>query len=226
MKCLHCEGRIDRDAWFCPHCKRSVKEARQVHRDRRLLALLGGACAASAVAGAVLALRALPPRVPSSAARPADAASVTIAEAPVVRISPRTEEVSAVTPPVPEPTAPVPIRMGAGAGDLLEPVETPQPFLAARAPEPAEELGTGSLTVTTDRAARTFVYLDGGKLLGVAPLRNAAVPAGRHTLVFWAPSIQGRASRTIHVPRGGSIVVTEEIRQQSTFTEGATDGAG
>src|SRR3989442_315741 len=39
----------------------------------------------------------------------------------------------------------------------------------------------------------TFVYLNGGTLLGRAPLHETPLSPGRHRLVLWAPAIRGRA---------------------------------
>jgi len=48
----------------------------------------------------------------------------------------------------------------------------------------------------------TYVYLNGGSLLGRAPLRDLPVRPGQHRLILWAPSIRGRAVRTVTVAPG------------------------
>ena len=81
--------------------------------------------------------------------------------------------------------------------------------------------GQGAVSVVTVPPVRTFVYLNGGRLLGETPLRNASIPTGRHTLVLWAPSIRGRSTRTVDVDAGQSTLVIENIRQQDQFRDGA-----
>jgi hypothetical protein len=48
---------------------------------------------------------------------------------------------------------------------------------------------------------KTFVYMDGGRELGIAPLRVRFDRPGRHQLLFFAPSLgrAGRVSRVVHV---------------------------
>jgi hypothetical protein len=48
---------------------------------------------------------------------------------------------------------------------------------------------------------KTFVFMDGGRELGIAPLRVRFDRPGRHHLLFFAPSLgrAGRVSRVIHV---------------------------
>jgi hypothetical protein len=50
-------------------------------------------------------------------------------------------------------------------------------------------------------AARTFVYMDGGRELGIAPLRVQFDRSGRHRLLFFAPSlgVHGRVTKVIDV---------------------------
>jgi hypothetical protein len=81
--------------------------------------------------------------------------------------------------------------------------------------------GQGAVSVVTVPPVRTFVYLNGGRLLGETPLRNASIPCGRHTLVLWAPSIRGRSTRTVDVDAGQSTLVIENIREQERFRDGA-----
>jgi hypothetical protein len=94
----------------------------------------------------------------------------------------------------------------------LEPGTEPLPVL----PQPE---GTGALTVSTDQPVQTFVYLNGGTLLGEAPLRNASVPAGKHRLVFWSPSVGGRSTRTVEVAAGQNTEVVEHVRARESFRE-------
>jgi hypothetical protein len=53
----------------------------------------------------------------------------------------------------------------------------------------------------------TYVYLNGGSLLGRAPLHDLPVRPGQHRLILWAPSIRGRAVRTVNVAPGEHAVV-------------------
>jgi len=63
---------------------------------------------------------------------------------------------------------------------------------------------------------KTFVYMDGGRELGIAPLRVQFDRPGRHSLFFFAPSL-GRAGR---VNRG--ITVTGGGRQWVSATMGSS----
>lgn len=84
---------------------------------------------------------------------------------------------------------------------------------------PRPGVGTGTVTVLTQPAVKTFVYLNGGSLLGETPLRNAAVPEGKHTLVFWSPEVGGRSKRNITVVAGESQVVMENMAGKHSFAE-------
>jgi hypothetical protein len=112
----------------------------------------------------------------------------------------RTEEPKAATEPQPEPK-------------VVEELPAPTP--------PRRSSESGALSVSTDQPAQTFVYLDGGTLLGEAPVRNAAVPAGKHTLVFWTPSVGGRSKRTVNVSAGEKVEVVERVRSSESFKEEA-----
>jgi hypothetical protein len=63
----------------------------------------------------------------------------------------------------------------------------------------------------------TFVYANGGALLGRAPLRTAALQPGYHRLLFWAPSIGGRASRLVYVRPDATTWVRAEVRPSRQF---------
>ncbi len=74
---------------------------------------------------------------------------------------------------------------------------------------------------TTARRSRntgpTYVYLNGGTLLGTLPLRNAKLPPGNHRLVFWTPRIGGRTQRRISVKPGQTLQVNADIRPARRF---------
>jgi hypothetical protein len=63
----------------------------------------------------------------------------------------------------------------------------------------------------------TFVYANGGSLLGKAPLRTSELPPGSHRLLFWAPSIGGRATQTVYVQRDATTWVNAEVRPSEHF---------
>jgi hypothetical protein len=74
-----------------------------------------------------------------------------------------------------------------------------------------------SVSVVTTPGVKTFVYLNGGSLLGEAPLRSVAIPAGKQKLTLWAPSIGGRTTREVDVEPGGNAVVLENLQGKTTF---------
>jgi hypothetical protein len=219
MKCNHCSSRVERSDWFCPNCRRSLRSVRgsdQAIGGWRRVPLLTavGTVAALLAVGTVVGIRLVPGHEPDAES---DAVSVSVQERIVVaggagaRLAPE-----APTPPKrSEPefrTAPA-FRAASRMRS-----ETPAPS------RPAEP--TGAVSVMTDPPIPTFVYLNGGSLLGEAPLRNAAIPAGRHTLgrhtlVFWAPSVGGRSIRTVNVAPGASLQVVEKLRLQDHFGETA-----
>ena len=213
MKCFHCGAAVDRRAWFCSNCKRSVsRPVEDRSRAVRLVAYVVTGLALTAVAVSLLSS----PRQDSQAFAGPTGEPV----APVVRVE-----------PVPEPEPPrARIRVPATDPAALPP-DAPAPPVAA-SPADREErssgahaaaapAATGAVTVTTDAKVDTYVYLNGGTLLGMAPLREAAIPAGKHTLVFWAPAIGGRATRTVEVEPGATVTVVEKITPQERFAEGS-----
>jgi hypothetical protein len=84
--------------------------------------------------------------------------------------------------------------------------EKPQPQLVAarfeRRPPPPEVARSSNLVVNvTARSAghRTYVYYDGGRMLGIAPLKVRFDRPGRHRLTFWTPRRASRTERTVVV---------------------------
>jgi hypothetical protein len=63
----------------------------------------------------------------------------------------------------------------------------------------------------------TFVYANGGALLGQAPIRTAVLRPGYHRLLFWAPSIRGRASCMVYVRPDATTWVSAEVRPANHF---------
>jgi hypothetical protein len=57
----------------------------------------------------------------------------------------------------------------------------------------------------------TFVYLNGGTLLGRAPLHETPLRPGRHRLVLWAPAIRGRATYSVTLEPGQHARVSTEL---------------
>lgn len=91
----------------------------------------------------------------------------------------------------------------------------PAGYTPGRAGTPAAT--EASVTVVTAPAVKTFVYLNGGSLLGETPLRDAAIPAGRQTLTLWAPSIGGRATRRVDIKAGEKALVVENLAGKNSF---------
>lgn len=209
MKCIHCSVRVDRTDWFCPNCKRSLRREPARNPARLWVPATAALLAATAAAGFGLSRM--------RGAVPADAA-VSIREVPLVKVTTELPEPPKET--VKEPS----VRKRERVASTPERPRTrddarkPEPEVASAEPERPVE-GTGALNISTDRPVRTFVYLNGGTLLGEAPLRNAAIPAGKHTLVFWSPSVNGRSTRKVEVTPGGSVEVQEHVRSQDQFTE-------
>lgn len=83
--------------------------------------------------------------------------------------------------------------------------------------------GAGALSVTTDSPVETYVYLNGGSLLGQTPLQDAQVPAGKQTLVFWTPAVGGRSVRRIVMRAGQSLSLVESVSHSTRFA-GAEGG--
>ncbi|HTE18599.1 MAG TPA: PEGA domain-containing protein [Armatimonadota bacterium] len=212
MKCGHCGAGVDRREWFCSNCKRSTQRVGR----KRLGAVQVAACAAAGLAlgAAGLSLSSRPP----AQSPPAVSAARVV---PVVRVQP----VAKTKKPV--PSQPAPVVEAPPVTDAIVPVALTEatPVESLEAPPPptvtVRPSGTGTLSVTTDPPVDTFVYLNGGTLLGHAPLQATAIPAGRHTLVFWAPSIGGRSTRTVDVEPGEAVEVVEKISPQNRFVAAA-----
>jgi hypothetical protein len=51
--------------------------------------------------------------------------------------------------------------------------------------------------------AKTFVYLNGGRVLGIAPLSIQFSRPGRYRLLFWTPSMGRQVNREIVVTGRG-----------------------
>jgi hypothetical protein len=68
---------------------------------------------------------------------------------------------------------------------------------------------------------KTYVYLNGGSMIQAGPGGEAQLPAGRHTLVFWAPSIGGRARRTVVVRPGQKVEVVADVEARKSFDDDA-----
>ena len=207
MKCKHCSARIDRAAWFCPNCKRSAPRGAERHLAQMWLPLTIGVSVV--VAGGVLVGRGFQPPAASDA-------EVKVREVAIVEITPREEPDEAPAPPkrsAEKKKREEKPKLERRVAVAEEPVEAPEP-----APAPPRPQGRGAISVSIDQPVRTFVYLNGGTLLGEAPLRNASIPAGKHTLVFWSPSVGGRATRTVNVAPGEKVEVVQQVRARERFT--------
>jgi hypothetical protein len=92
-----------------------------------------------------------------------------------------------------------------GSRRASDPWRQPAVFVRSpgRAPAPFERIASG-LTVNISArpyGVKTWVFMDGGKRLGQAPLRVRFDRPGRHHLLFFAPDLgpSGRVNRTIEV---------------------------
>lgn len=89
------------------------------------------------------------------------------------------------------------------------------------APPPGEVRATERRTWVVINAVpanvATYIYANGGSLLGRAPVRTADLPPGTHRLLFWAPAIGGRVSRTVVVQRDATTWVNAEVRPAAHF---------
>jgi hypothetical protein len=207
MKCVHCSTPLNRTDWFCPYCKRGIKRS----QPRRFNPALPVVIIAGVLSGACFSLL---------VRKPAAAPSRAVEPDPVpVSVRTVVEESEAV------PTA-------------LASLETPLPAeaFAARLSRRREEVrlaaterrvphlderhagrGAGAVSVTTDSPVETYVYLNGGSLLGKTPLQDAQVPAGKQTLVFWTPAVGGRSTRRIEMRAGQSLSLVESVAHSARF---------
>ncbi len=80
----------------------------------------------------------------------------------------------------------------------------------------------GTLSLDAEGEGETYVYLNGGTLLGQAPLRNIPVPAGRQNLLVWTPSVGGRECRTVTILAGAETFLAVRIRHRDSFPEGGS----
>ena len=209
MKCIHCSARVDRTDWFCPNCKRSVPRQGVRSQGKVWLPVTMALLVGTVVAGVALSQRR--PRVEAQA-------TVTIREVPMVRVAPEVAAPEGEAPAAPKPRKRERVASIAVPERKPEEPSTMEPEGVSE-PEETNVTGTGAVNVSTDQPVRTFVYLNGGTLLGEAPLRNAAIPAGKHTLVFWSPSVNGRSTRKVEVTPGASVEVREHVRSQDQFRE-------
>lgn len=212
MKCVHCSTPVERKDWFCPNCRRSTRTTHPGRLGPGVLAACVGLAVVLVGVGTLAGLQLWKAQERSQTVEP----SVTVQEAPRPASSP-----TAASPA----TASAPPQLNSAAVSSPAPVPSSPPAKAAGAvaagtPAPASG-GTGQVTVLADPAEKTFVYLNGGSLLGEAPLRSVPVPSGRQTLVFWTPASGGRSKRVVDVEPGGSVVVVERVRKQAQFEETA-----
>jgi hypothetical protein len=123
--------------------------------------------------------------------------------------------------PGPQPHSPVIGLPPAGVGGAY-PSIGPLTSVIPGAPAPpggvaVVERRTWVMVQTTPPEIETFVYVNGGSLLGRAPLRTAALMPGYHRLLFWAPTIRGRAVRTVYVQPETTTTVTADVRPAQWF---------
>ncbi len=199
MKCPHCSVPVARTDWFCANCKRSVAREELDFRDTRKdgrVRLVGMAAVGAVLSGLLMWRSTMTPQLPPPTA--------TIEEvAPEIRIV-----------DAPAPNAP---RVSATAVSevVVAPVKESIPGASAAVtdeqPEAEPPANEGTLTILVECKSPTFVYADGGKLLGQAPLREVALSAGEHQLLFWTPRIGARLTRRVVVETGKSLVVEQRV---------------
>lgn len=207
MKCVYCSTPVSRTDWFCPHCKRGIRRPRR-RSSARMVALLLGV----GLTGMALRLA-----VPASRPEPAPA----VADAEWVPVS--------VRPLPPTPTAEELAKQAVSTAPRLEALSRSTPAAShrelrvavaasARAADTRfAEAGSGAVSVSTDSGMDTYVYLNGGSLLGKAPLEDAPIPAGNQTLVFWTPAVGGRSTRRIRMEPGQKMVLIESVARSDRF---------
>jgi hypothetical protein len=207
MKCVHCSTPLNRTDWFCPYCKRGIKRAQR----RRCNPALPAVIVAGVLGGACFSLMVRKP-------------------APAPSVAPQPEPVPVSVHTVVEESGILPAALGS-----VETTLAPEAF-AAREPHRREVRlaaterrlarvderhatgpGAGAVSVTTDSPVETYVYLNGGSLLGKTPLQDATIPAGKQTLVFWTPAVGGRSTRHIEMRAGQSLSLVESVSHSARF---------
>ncbi len=63
----------------------------------------------------------------------------------------------------------------------------------------------------------TYVYNNGGSLLGLAPLVRHSLPPGRHVLTLWNPITGGRALKVVTVRAGRELRLTQHVPSRARF---------
>jgi hypothetical protein len=189
-------------------------ESAAARRGAVRLPFMAGLCLG---AGALLALGIWVTLPPSPAAEEEDRPTATIspADRPVVTVRPvqslRGEETRAERPGRRSTETPREPRRRVSSDPAPQ-----APSAPTEAPPPGS---SGTVTVVTTPGVKTFVYLNGGSLLGEAPLKGTAIPAGRQKLTFWTPSVGGRSSRTVDVKPGESALVVESVRPSEKYED-------
>lgn len=212
MKCAHCSTRISRTDWFCPNCKRGIP--RETVGPGRRLALTAG-LAAGLLLGGIWVASPKRSHVSPPAAETFVPVSVRTVE-PSGRPLPGEELRAALPAPAP---APVEIREQPAEPEAVSAEEAPARSREPH-PRPMASAGVGAVSVMTDSEVETFVYLNGGSLLGKAPIQGATIPAGRQKLVFWSPSVGGRSTREVEIRAGQNMVLIHNVAPSSQFSGG------
>lgn len=203
MKCVYCSTPISRTDWFCPNCKRGIRRSRRRPYAQAAVAIAG-------VAGGLLLLRAAPaPRRAAPVVRDVEPVPVTVR--PVSPESSVAEVAAAAAVPPRFEASSAPPQVARAEAPRAVP---PQPRVSE---PPASPRGTAAVSVSTDSGMDTYVYLNGGSLLGKAPIEEAQIPAGNQTLVFWTPAIGGRSTRQIRMAPGQKVVLMETISRSDRF---------
>jgi len=214
VKCLRCGYERGQPVGPCPRCgvppvsKKTPLDRTLVGERPVMVSLLPAALALLVLLVLLLSLRFW-----------IDSRMVSAARALATRT--RTLAGARVPGPQPQPRGPVVGLPPAGAGGAY-PSIGPLTSVIPGAPAPpggvnVVERRTWVMVQTTPPDIETFVYVNGGSLLGRAPLRTAALMPGYHRLLFWAPAIRGRAVRTVYVQPETTTTVTADVRPAQWF---------
>ena len=197
MKCVHCSGPVGTGDWFCPHCKRSVPRRRWAIRRAPALRLGLLTAGTGGMLWLGVALGRTSPGTAAAGSAP-----------PEIRIQPHAAPavVPVATTATPRLLPPRRRRILAASVRTAEP--QPRPEAAGDEVSAAPNPGHGTVSFFADWPDTTFVYVDGGTLLGQTPLTDITLAAGRHEVLFWSPGASLRRTIRIEVPAGDHLELT------------------
>jgi hypothetical protein len=115
------------------------------------------------------------------------------------------------------PNAPLKPQKSSAEPSLI-PVVSETPADPAPADKPPVE-GTATLTVSGLLPEPTFIYLDGGSVLGEGAVREKQIPAGRHRLLYWSPNLGKRAVQSFEAAPGAQITLNAPVIGSTSASE-------